>query len=73
MASGGIRAAAGRGTTVATFIAELSSQASVRRLAAATVAPRLAALVAAIISKFRTRLDWIYRTYFSSGGAKDSG
>jgi hypothetical protein len=45
----------------------------VRRLAAATVAPRLAALVAAIISKFRTRLDWIYRTYFSSGGAKDSG
>jgi NAD(P)-dependent dehydrogenase (short-subunit alcohol dehydrogenase family) len=34
IASARIRAAAGRGATVATFIADLSSQASVRRLAA---------------------------------------
>jgi hypothetical protein len=38
IASARIRAAAGRGATVATFIADLSSQASVRRLAAEVLA-----------------------------------
>src|SRR5438552_3827744 len=36
IASARIRSAAGRGATVATFIADLSSQASVRRLAASS-------------------------------------
>jgi NAD(P)-dependent dehydrogenase (short-subunit alcohol dehydrogenase family) len=38
IASARIRAAAGRGATVATFMADLSSQASVRRLAAEVLA-----------------------------------
>jgi NAD(P)-dependent dehydrogenase (short-subunit alcohol dehydrogenase family) len=47
IASARIRAAAGRGATVATFIADLSSQASVRRLAAEVLAryPKLEVLV----------------------------
>jgi NAD(P)-dependent dehydrogenase (short-subunit alcohol dehydrogenase family) len=47
IASARIRAAAGKGATVATFIAELSSQASVRGLAAEVLAcyPRLDVLV----------------------------
>jgi NAD(P)-dependent dehydrogenase (short-subunit alcohol dehydrogenase family) len=47
VASARIRAAAGRGATVATFVSDLSSQASVRRLAAEVLAryPRLDVLV----------------------------
>jgi NAD(P)-dependent dehydrogenase (short-subunit alcohol dehydrogenase family) len=47
IASARIRAAAGRGPTVATFIADLSSQVSVRRLAAEVLAsfPKLDVLV----------------------------
>src|SRR6516162_2020408 len=47
IASARIRAAAGRGATVATFMADLSSQASVRRLAAEVLAryPKLEVLV----------------------------
>ena len=47
IASARIRSAAGRGATVATFIADLSSQASVHRLAAEVLAryPKLNVLV----------------------------
>ena len=47
VASARIRAAAGRGATVATFVSDLSSQASVRRLAAEVLAryPRLDVVV----------------------------
>jgi NAD(P)-dependent dehydrogenase (short-subunit alcohol dehydrogenase family) len=45
IASARIRAAAGRGPIVATFIADLSSQAPVRRLAAEVRYPKLDVLV----------------------------
>jgi NAD(P)-dependent dehydrogenase (short-subunit alcohol dehydrogenase family) len=52
-----IRAAAGRGATVATFIADLSSQASVRRLAAEVLARyrKLDVLVNNAGAMYRTR------------------
>src|SRR6201987_6136651 len=56
IASARIRAAAGRGATVATFIADLSSQASVRRLAAEVLAryPKLASLLLCLVPSFAT-------------------
>src|SRR6266478_5177913 len=52
-----IRAAAGRGATLATFIADLSSQASVRRLAAEVLAryPKLDVLVTNAGAMYGTR------------------
>jgi NAD(P)-dependent dehydrogenase (short-subunit alcohol dehydrogenase family) len=57
IASARIRAAAGKGATVATFIADLSSQASVRRLAAEVLAryPKLDVLVNNAGAMYATR------------------
>jgi NAD(P)-dependent dehydrogenase (short-subunit alcohol dehydrogenase family) len=55
IASARIRAAAGKGATVATFIVDLSSQASVRRLAVEVLAryPKLEESTALYISRLR--------------------
>src|SRR6516162_3561873 len=57
IASARIRAAAGRGATVATFIADLSSQAAVRRLAADVLA-RYPKPLGGWIEKSRASSGW---------------